>query len=121
MPDDDVAAARQLLGELGRALLAGGHLDDAQSAMDEAIALAGDDVDVALFDRPRGDRPVAGAAVGGDRAAGEGRDRDAEGRPEIRAEIELRLLYLKRWSGDIEGAIASGQAALEAAQQAADA
>jgi len=118
--DGDVALRTELLGELGRALLAGGHLDEAQAAMDEAIELAGEGVDASLLidlaeiDQWQG-RPWAAIArlekVGAS-PAGE--------RPEIRAELELRLLYLKRWSGDIEGAIASGQAALTAAQEAGD-
>ncbi len=120
VPDEDVAMRTELLGELGRALLAGGHLDDAQAAMDEAIALAGEDVDVALLidlaeiDQWQG-RPWA--AIARLEKVGES---PASERPEIKAQIELRLLYLKRWSGDMEGAIASGQAALEAAQEAGD-
>ena len=121
VPDGDVVLRTQLLGELGRALLAGGHLDDAQGAMDEAVALAGDDVDAALLidlaeiDQWQG-RPWAAIA----RLEKVGESPAAE-RPEIKAQLELRLLYLKRWAGDIEGAIASGQAALEAAQEAGDA
>jgi predicted ATPase/DNA-binding CsgD family transcriptional regulator len=118
VPDGEVSRRIELLAELGRALFAGGHLDEAQSAMDEAVGLSGEDVDPALLidlaeiDQWQG-RPWAAIA----RLEKVAESAAAE-RAETRAQIQLRLLYLKRWSGDIEGAIASGQAAVEAAQEA---
>jgi DNA-binding CsgD family transcriptional regulator len=86
--------------------------------MDEAIARAGEDVDASLLidlaeiDQWQG-RPWA-AIARLEKVA----ESPAAERADIRAQIQLRLLYLKRWAGDIEGAIASGQAAVTAAQEA---
>lgn len=116
--DDEVDQRSVLLADLARALLAAGHLDEAQAAMDEAVSLAGEQVapllliDLAEIDQWRG---RTAAAI--DRLEQLARDPIAQ-RPDLLARAQLRLLYLKRWSSDLEGAVASGQAAFDAAQRA---
>jgi DNA-binding CsgD family transcriptional regulator len=118
VPNENVEARRRLFIDLGRALLAGGQLSDAQEALEGALELADAELDpelvLALAEIDQWlNRP--GVAI----ARLEALAGSPAGEPaEVRALVHLRLLYLKRWGSDIEGAIAAGGAALEAAQEA---
>jgi DNA-binding CsgD family transcriptional regulator len=121
VPDEDTDQRLELLGELGRALFAGGHLEDAQEALNEAVALGGDNVDPALvIDLAEIDQWLSRPWVAITRLE-ELSSSSAASSPEVRAQVELRLIYLKRWSGDYDGAIASSHTALAAAEQAENA
>jgi DNA-binding CsgD family transcriptional regulator/tetratricopeptide (TPR) repeat protein len=119
-PDGDGPLRRDILAELGRALLAGGKLVEAQRAMDEAVALAGADVDplllIELAEIDQWEGRTAEAVGRLERIRGDLGDAD----PGRTALLELRLLYLRRWNGEYELAFAHGQAALAAAEGSDD-
>ena len=120
VPHADVDQRRRMLAELARALLTGGHLEEAQEVMDEAIGLSGADVDPQLFiDLAEIDQWQGRTWAAISRLEKIGASEVAE-LPGVRAKIELRLLYLERWNGGIEKALAHGQAALEAAEADGD-
>ena len=111
--DDD--ARRDLLAELGRAQLAAGMLAEARDSIAAAIDLAGAPdvrlmVDLAEIDQWNGD--VRGAIDLLERVAA-----DSAAEPAVTALLELRLLYLCRWTAEIEKAFQHGQSALAAAEE----
>lgn len=119
VPASDPGLRRDLLAELGRALFDGGALEEARAELTRAVELSGQDVnpelviDLAEIDQWQG-RPAAAIAQLERLAPTVADD------PARTAHLQLRLLYLERWHGEIESAIQHGAAAMAAAEESGD-
>ena len=100
-------------------MLDGGDLQAARTCLEDAIELSGPLadpellIDIAEIDQWQGN---PAAAIGRLERIGP----TVADQPAVRAHLELRLLYLERWHGDVEKAVAHGLAAMAAAEETGD-
>jgi len=117
--DGDLELRRELLVELGQAQLAGGLLEEAERSVEQAVALSGSDVEPDLIvDLAEVYRWTGGVAKAIAQLEALAERETLE--PETDARLQLRLLYLCRFSGELHKAHENGRRALAGAERTGD-